>query len=180
MTHLLLTVKISNVAPIIAALCLILAAWRWPACGSGTFKRIEQRLQALARRRVLTAVLLFAFPILARLALLPAAGVPIPFVHDEFGYLLVADTMLHGRLANPPHAYPEFFEALYIIQAPTYSSYYPVGIGVTLAVGRVLFGNPWGGFCSSRDSCARLFIGCCSGGLLQGGRCSEDFLPRST
>ena len=145
MAHFLSAVKVSNVAPMIAALCLIFVAWRWPAFGSETFKRIELRLQALARRRVLTAVLLVAFPILARLALLPADGVPIPFVHDEFGYLLVADTMLHGRLANPPHADPEFFEALYIIRAPTYSSYYPIGIGVTLAIGRVLFGHPWGG-----------------------------------
>jgi len=145
MSHFITTVKVSNIAPMIAALCLIFMAWRRPTLESKTFKRIEQRLQALARRRILTAVLLIAFPILARLALLPLDGIPIPFVHDGFGYLLVADTLLHGRLANPPHADPEFFAADYIIESPTYSSYYPIGIGVTLAIGRILFRTPWAG-----------------------------------
>jgi len=117
----------------------------WPGLGNSWFSRIEAWFQALARRRILTALLLALLPIVLRLTLLPIEGVPVPHIHDEFGHLLIADTLLHGRLANPPHPNPEFFETIYVIQRPTYSSNYPIGIGISLAIGQLLFGHPWGG-----------------------------------
>jgi hypothetical protein len=58
--------------------------------------------RALAARPLMCTILLFALPICLRLALLPVAGPPIPSGADDFGYLFVADTLRHFRLANPP------------------------------------------------------------------------------
>jgi hypothetical protein len=71
--------------------------------------------------------------------------VPSPQIYDEFGHLLVADTLRHFRLANPPHPMPQFFETFFILQQPTYSSIYPIGQGLVLALGRAIFGYPWAG-----------------------------------
>jgi hypothetical protein len=71
--------------------------------------------------------------------------VPTPDIYDEFGHLLVADTLRHFRLANPTHPFHLFFETFFVLQEPTYSSIYPVGQGVLLALGRLLFGSPWAG-----------------------------------
>src|SRR5579863_1580474 len=89
--------------------------------------------------------LLAAMPVALRLALLPHHAIPSPTVSDEFSHLLVADTLLHFRLANPAHSLRQFFETFFVLQEPTYSSIYAVGQGMALALGRVLFGHPWAG-----------------------------------
>jgi hypothetical protein len=84
-------------------------------------------------------------PIALRLALLPNFPAPTPAICDEFSFLLSADTLLHFRLANPPHPLHQFFETLFVLQHPSYSSIYPLGQGMALALGRLLFGHPWAG-----------------------------------
>ncbi len=58
---------------------------------------------------------------------------------------MVADTLRHFRLANPPHSLPQFLETFFVLQRPTYSSIYPIGQGIALAIGWTLFGSPWAG-----------------------------------
>lgn len=78
-----------------------------------------------------------------RLSILGSYPKPSPTIHDEFGHLLLADTLRYGRFANPPHPLSDFFDAIYVIQHPTYSASYPPGQGFLLLTGRLLFGDPW-------------------------------------
>ncbi len=70
---------------------------------------------------------------------------PVPQCHDEFSYLLAADTLLHGRFANPTPAAWQSLQSLHVIMQPTYASKYPVGLGLVVALGLLLFGNPLAG-----------------------------------
>ena len=89
--------------------------------------------------------LLACLPVVLRLALLPHHPAPSPDVYDEFSHLLVADTLRHFRLANPMHPLHRFFETFFVLQEPTYSSIYPLGQGLAMALGWMVFGTPWAG-----------------------------------
>jgi len=116
-----------------AAALVSLAAWS---------TRVEAAARAFAGHRVWSMLLLAALPVALRLALLPSHPVPFPDVYDEFGHLLVADTLRHWRLANPPHPFHRFFETFFVLQEPSYGSIYPLGQGIALALGQIVFGNP--------------------------------------
>ena len=106
---------------------------------------IEPLARKLAPKIGWCMLLLALLPVALRLAMLPQHPVPSPKVYDEFGHLLVADTLLHFRLANPPHPLHQFFETFFVLQTPAYASIYPIGQGVMLAIGRAVFGLPWAG-----------------------------------
>ena len=122
---------------VLAALLLAFAlAWRpW----------IEPYAARLAVRTGWCMLLLSVLPVALRLLLLGRHPVPSPDIYDEFGHLLVADTLRHLRLVNAAHPLHQFFETFFVLQEPTYSSIYPIGQGLALAIGWTLFGLPWAG-----------------------------------
>ncbi len=116
---------------------------------------VEPYARKLASKTGWCMLILALLPVALRLAMLGHHPVPSPAVYDEFGHLLVADTLLHFRLANPAHPLHQFFETSFVLQTPTYASIYPLGPGLMLAIGRVLFGLPWAGvLLSSAALCA--------------------------
>ena len=142
----------------------------------GWLDRWGRTARKLARRRTLVIVLAALLGPLIRLAILPIAPIPEPAIRDEFVHLLVADTLRHGRLANPPLPLPDFFETIYELQRPTYAAGYPIGTGAFLALGWILTGHPWFGAWISMVLCCGSVtwfqyrwnppLAACAGGLL--------------
>ena len=118
--------------------------------------RILTFARALADRTIPSMLLLAAVPILLRLALLPHHPVPTPRVADDFSYLLLGDTLAHFRLANPAHPMHRFFEGVFVLQDPSWSSIFPLGQGIVLAFGELVFRLPWAGVLLSVGALAAL------------------------
>lgn len=118
------------------------AAFIWPHLGAGFFERMERSFTRLSRRSGLS-IYLGVTVVVLRLALLPWFPIPLPFVPDDFSFLLACETFAHGHLTNPTPAMWTHFESVHIDMLPTYQSMYFPGQGLLLAAGQILFGRPW-------------------------------------
>src|SRR5689334_12986685 len=85
------------------AVAAIVVSFTAANLGSRWFEGVETRFRSVARKRTLTVLIVGLTALAARAVVLPILPVPIPLVDDEYSHLLLADTLLHGRLANPTH-----------------------------------------------------------------------------
>jgi hypothetical protein len=106
--------------------------------------RASRVLRVFAWSETIGAIVAAALSLAASLIVFAFRGEPLPVSYDDLSHLLLADTLLHGRLANPAHPFGRYLETV-VFHAPRYASQYPPGNGFALALGGLLVHLPIAG-----------------------------------
>lgn len=139
------TVGLFGFSELLLTAIFITLALKAPHVGRRGFEWVENRLGGLAHHPVRQILAVGAFAVLARAAVLPWLGAPVPYIFDEQSIFLQAQTFMAGRLSNPTHLFWEHFETYYVNQLPAYASMYFPGRGAPLFLGLLVAGNAWVG-----------------------------------
>ncbi len=125
---------------LLSAVLISLIAWHYRP-----FRALNLRAKEFSRDRRAAIISVMLLAGVGRLLLMPLLGFPKAGIADEFGYLLSADTFLHGRLTNPTHSMWIHFETFNVFHIPTYQSQYPFGSSAVLALAKLALGHCWWG-----------------------------------
>ena len=109
------------------------------------FTRVEGYVKRLSIKRGQAVVIVIFMALFLRAAVLPIIPIPVPWVHDEYSYLLQAKTFASGKITNPTPPGWEHFEAFHVNMRPTYQSMYPPAQALFLAAADVVHADPWWG-----------------------------------
>lgn len=123
-------------------LLAVAAAWWLPRAGSRVLRVLERAVDGVARRPAIAILAVGALAFVVSAWLGAVRGVPIPYVHDEFGYLLLGDTFAHARMTNPTPPGWQHFETFHQFFRPTYTAKFPPAQGVAIALGDLIDGKP--------------------------------------
>ena len=132
-------VAVELILVIVAAIVSLI----WPRVSSIS-SVVVRRTRCIYERAWLAVTVAAVLPALMRCLILPFWYLPEPIVHDEFGYLLTADTLHSGRLSTPTHPMWRHFETPTVIHTPTYASVFPLAQSLFLLLGMWL-GHAWVG-----------------------------------
>lgn len=118
-------------------------SFAFPRIANPAFEGVERSFARLARRPILSVLVVGFSTLVLRLAILPLLPIPVPFTADDYSNVLAADTFVHGRLTNPTPPMWIHFESMHVDMKPTYMSMYFPAEGLVLAAGKMLFGRFW-------------------------------------
>lgn len=143
--NLLLAFNYDSTLPLLVFL-LLPVAWFWPGREKIISPAPASRSKTVITALILGGVSLFMSHHVANLQVNGKTfGELPPAYHDEYSYLLQAESYLDGRVSYPVHpTHPELFSQFHVVNETKFASRYFPATGLVVALGLEL-GNPYWG-----------------------------------